>query len=344
MTKRDPIARLEKGTDRMTQITRRWALALGSAVLATPRLGHAQGTGAWPERPLRLIVGFAPGGTADLVARLAAAEMGKALGQTVVVENRAGASGNIATQAVVQAPSDGLTLALAGLQLVTNPGLIAQLGYDPTRDLQMVGQLTALPVVVMASARSGITTIEQAVARARGAGVTIGTAGVGTSSHLGAELLFRTIGGKFEAVQYRGGAPAFQALMTGDTDMMFDLVASYQAPAAAEGRIRMLGVMQPHRAEGMPDVRSFGEAGLPPEAMMRSWQGICVKAGAPPAAIAALHAATVAAVRSPEMQARMKALSIELVESPNPPSFETLYRAELARWTSLIREAGITVQ
>jgi tripartite-type tricarboxylate transporter receptor subunit TctC len=325
----------------MTFMSRRAALTLAAAALAAPRIARAQ---AWPDRPLRLIVGFAPGGTADLVARLAAAEMGKALRQNVVVENRAGASGNIATQAVVQAPADGLTMALAGLQLVTNPGLIAQLGYDPARDLTMCGQLTSLPVVVMASARSGIRTIEEAVIRARGPGVTIGTAGVGTSSHLGAELLFRTIGGKFEAVQYRGGAPAFQALMSGDTEMMFDLVASYQAPAAAEGRVRILGVMQPHRAEGMPDVRSFGEAGLPPAAMMRSWQGICVRAGAPAQAIAALHAATVAAVRSPELQARLKALSIEPVESPDPASFDSLYREELLRWTTLIRDAGITVQ
>ena len=319
--------------------TRRAALAL-SAMLATPRPGRAQ---PWtPERPLRLIVGFAPGGTADLVARMAAAEMGKALGGTMVVENRVGASGNLATQAVVAAPADGTTMALAGLQLVTNPGLIPQLGYDPARDLAMVGQLTALPVVVMASARSGIRTLAEAVERARGPGVTIGTAGIGTSSHLGAELLFRTVGGRFEPVQYRGGAPAFQALLAGDVEMMFDLVAGYQAPAAAEGRVRLLGVMQDRRAEGMPDVPSFAEAGLPPAAMMRSWQGICVRAGAPPQVIAALHRATVAAVRAPEMSARLRALSIEPVASPDPSAFDALYRAELARWTALIREAGIT--
>jgi tripartite-type tricarboxylate transporter receptor subunit TctC len=324
----------------MTALTRRAALVLGA--LAAPRLAFGQG---WrPERPLRLIVGFAPGGAADLVARLAAAEMAKSLGQNVIVENRPGASGNLATQAVVAAPADGLTMALAGLQLVTNPGLIPQLGYDPARDLAMCGQLTALPVVVMASARSGITTIEEAVARARGPGVTLGTAGVGTSSHLGAELLFRTVGGKFEAVQYRGGAPAFQALLAGDVEMMFDLVAGYQAPAAAEGRVRILGVMQQARSPGLPEVRSFGEAGLPEAAQMRSWQGICVRAGAPAAAVAALHAATVAAVSAPDFSTRMKALAIEPTASASPAAFDALYRAELLRWTTLIREAGITVQ
>jgi tripartite-type tricarboxylate transporter receptor subunit TctC len=324
----------------MTRITRRGALGL---VLALPALHRAQAQAWTADRSVRLIVGFAPGGGADLVARLAAPEMARVLGQAVVVENRTGASGNLATQALVAAPADGHTLGFAGLQLATNPGLIAQLGYDPAGDLAMAGQLTALPVVVMASAKSGITTLAEAVARARGPGVTIGTAGVGTSSHLGAELLFRTVGGRFEGVQYRGGAPAFQALLTGEVEMMFDIAAGYQAPAAAEGRIRILGVMQDRRAEGLPDAPSFTEAGIPAAAQMRSWQGICVRAGTPPSALAAIHRATQAAVRAPDVVQRLRAMSVEAVESDTPATFEALYRAELARWTSLIREAGIRV-
>lgn len=324
----------------MTAITRRGLMAAS----LLPTLAQAQP--AWRfDRPLRLIVGFAPGGTADAVARMAAAEMSKALGQNVVVENRSGASGNLATQAVVQAPADGTTLALAGLQLVTNPGLIAQLGYNPRTDLAMVGQLTSLPVVVMSSAQSGLTTLQQAIARSRTMPeIRIAAAGLGTSSHLGAELLFRQVGGQFEAVQYRGGAPAFQALMTNDVEMMFDLVASYQAPAAAEGRVRMLGVMQQDRTPGLPDVPSFGELGLPPAAMMRSWQGIAVRAGTPPAAIAALHAATVAALRSPEIIQRFGNLAIEPTASPSPAAFQAFYLEELQRWTALINAAGIRAQ
>ncbi len=326
----------------MTAITRRGVIAAS----LLPALAKAQPAYRF-DRPLRLIVGFAPGGTADAVARLAAVEMARSLGQNVVVENRAGASGNIATQAVVQAPADGHTLALAGLQLVTNPGLIAQLGYNPRTDLAMAGQLTALPVVVMASAASRITTIAQALERARMGGnnsIRIATAGAGTSSHLGAELLFRALGGQFEAVQYRGGAPAFQALMTGDVEMMFDLVASYQAPAVAEGRVRMLGVMQQARTPHLPDVPAFGELGLPPAAMMRSWQGICVRAGAPPGAIAALHAATLATTRAPDFMQRLSNLGIEPTASTNPAAFQAFYLEELQRWTALIHEAGITAQ
>ncbi|MXP64002.1 tripartite tricarboxylate transporter substrate binding protein [Roseomonas sp. M0104] len=327
----------------MTAISRRGLIA---ASLAAPGLARAQSAFRF-ERPLRLVVGFAPGGTADAVARLAAAEMGRQLGQNVVVENRSGASGNLATQAVVAAPADGHTLAMAGLQLVTNPGLIAHLGYDPRADLAMVGQLTALPVVVMASAASRITTMAEAIARSRRPGddvIRIASAGTGTSSHLGGELLFDAVGGRFEAVQYRGGAPAFQALMTGDVEMMFDLIAPYQAPAAAEGRVRMLGVMQQARTPGLPDVPSFGELGLPATAMMRSWQGICTRAGAPAGAIAALHAATVATTRAPDFLQRLANLGIEPTASPDPAAFQAFYLEELGRWTALIREAGITAQ
>jgi tripartite-type tricarboxylate transporter receptor subunit TctC len=187
----------------------------------------------------------------------------------------------------------------------------------------------------------------EAIARSRQPGsdvIRIASAGTGTSSHLGGELLFRAVGGRFEAVQYRGGAPAFQALMTGDVEMMFDLVAAYQAPAVAEGRVRMLGVMQQARTPGLPDVPSFGELGLPPAAMMRSWQGICVRSGAPPGAIAALHAATVAATRAPEFVQRLSNLGIEPTASPDPAAFQAFYIEELQRWTALIREAGITAQ
>lgn len=316
---------------------------LAAPALLSPLAATAQP--AWrPDRPLRIIVGFAPGGTADLVARMAAQGMSEALGTNVLVENRAGASGNIATQAVLQQPADGHTMALAGLQLVTNPALIANLGYNPETDLQMCGQLTALPVVVLASAASGITSVPEAIRRAQAGEVRIGTAGRGTSSHLGAELLFRTVGGRFEAIQYRGGAPAFQALLAGEVEMMFDLVAAYHAPAAAEGRIRIIGVMQQERTPGYPDTPSFGELGLPAAAMMRSWQGICVRAGAPPAAVAALHRATIAATRKPEMRERLRNLSIETAESPDAAAFQAFYLEELRRWTALIRAAGIEAQ
>lgn len=328
----------------MSIITRRRALTLGTAALALPGLAHAQG---WaPDRPLRLVVGFAPGGSADLVARIAAAEMTKALGQQVVVENRSGASGNIATQAVVQAPADGLTLGFAGLQLATNPAMIARLGYDPERDLQMVGQLNALPVLAFASARSGIRSLPELIerAKARPEGLNIACGGYGTSSHLGPEMLFRAVGARYTPVLFRGGAPAFQAVLAGDAEAMFDIAAGYHAPAAAEGRIALLALLQDRREPALPDVPAISEFGFGPEAQMRSWQGIYVRAGTPAPALAALHRAVVAAVEAPETRRRFAEMGMSPAPSASPEEFHRFYLAETARWSGLIRAAGIRAE
>jgi tripartite-type tricarboxylate transporter receptor subunit TctC len=324
--------------------TRRAALTLPAAALLA-RGAAAQP--AWkPDRALRLVVGFAPGGSADLVARIIAGEMAATLGQQVVVENRSGASGNLATQAVVGAPADGLTLGFAGLQLATNPAMIARLGYEPERDLQMVSQFNALPVLVFASAKSGIRTLADLVARARANpdGLTVASGGYGTSSHLGPEMLFRAVGARYSIVIYRGGGPAFQAVLSGDADVMFDIVAGYHAPAAAEGRINLLAVLQDRREAAIPAAPAIAELGFGPEVQMRSWQGLYVRAGTPAPVVAALHGAVLAAVNAAGTQRRFGEMGMAPVTSASPEEFQRFYLSELRRWSGLIREAGITAQ
>jgi tripartite-type tricarboxylate transporter receptor subunit TctC len=328
-------------------LRRRHFLALAAALPAVVARAQEAGSPGWaPDRPPQLIAGFAPGGSADLVARLAAAEFAKTLGQQVVVDNRSGASGNTATRAVLQAEPDGHTIGFAGLQLATNPALIAKLGYDPKQDLQMVGQLTALPVLVVTSASSGINTLPELVERFKTdeEAVLVAVAGYGTSSHLGPETLVRAVGGQYTPVLYRGGAPAFQAVLAGDVEVIFDIAASYHLPAAKEGRIKLLAVLQDTREPGLPEVPAISEFGLGPEAQMRTWQGIYVRAGTPAPVLAALHRATVAAVEAPEVQRRLRELGITPVTSPSPEAFQQLYLSELERCGKVIREAGITVQ
>jgi tripartite-type tricarboxylate transporter receptor subunit TctC len=325
-------------------LTRRAALALpGAALLSRATAAQA----AWrPDRAMRMVVGFAPGGSADLVARIVVQEIAGSLGQQVVVENRSGASGNLATQAVVGAPADGLTLGFAGLQLATNPAMIARLGYEPERDLQMVSQFNALPVLVFASARSGIRTVADLIARAKAnpEGLTVASGGYGTSSHLGAEMLFRAVGARYSIVIYRGGGPAFQAVLSGDADVMFDIVAGYHAPAAAEGRIRLLAVLQDRREAALPETPAIGELGFGPEVQMRSWQGLYVRAGTPAPVLAALHGAVLSAVGAGATQRRFAEMGMAPVTSAAPEEFQRFYLAELRRWSGLIREAGITAQ
>lgn len=314
----------------------RRGLMLAAGAAALPATARAQA--AWrAERPLRFLVGFGAGGVSDAIVRLVAAEFGRQLGQPVVVDNRPGASGNLGTLAALQAPADGHTLGFAGIHLATNPALLPSLGYDPGTDIRIVSQFTSLPIVVMASARSGLRSVAELVAAARSRPVFASTAGVGTSSHLGPTLLFGVTGGRFEPVGFRSGAEAFQALLSGDTEVMFDPAASYHAPAAAEGRIRILGIMQDRRAPAMPEVPAFGELGVPEAAQMRSWQGAFVRAGTPEPAVAALHRAIVAAMASAEVKGPLDRLGIEAVTSDSPASGQAYYLAELARWTSLLR-------
>lgn len=317
-------------------IARRQMIA--GTMLGTAALGRrALAQRGWkPSRPIRFVVGFAAGGVSDTVVRLVAGEMSRHLGVPVVVDNRAGASGNLGTLATLQAPADGYTVGFSGIHLTTNPALLPSLGYDPRTDLQMVSQFTQLPIVVLASAKSGITSVAELVDRARAEIVPVSTAGVGTSSHLGPELLFRVVGGRFEPVQYRSGADAFQALLAGDTHAMFDPSASYHAGAAAEGRVRILAVMQDRRASGLPDVPSFGELGLPAAAQMRSWNGAFVRSGTPEEAVEALHASVVAAIASSAVQVPFRNLGIEPTSSASPADNQAYYLAELERWTEIL--------
>jgi tripartite-type tricarboxylate transporter receptor subunit TctC len=316
----------------------RRALALAGIAPLLPSALAAQ-PGWRPDRPVRFIVGFGAGGPSDSVTRLVTAGMPATLGQPVIVENRAGASGNIGMQALLQAPADGHTLGFSGIHLATNPSLLPSLGYDPRADVQMVSQFVALPIVVLVSTRSGITSMAQLLERARTRPVVCSTAGVGTSSHLGPTLLFRTLGGAFEAIQYRSGSDAFAALLSGDTEAMFDPPAPYHAPAVEQGRARMLGIMQQTRSAALPDVPSFGDLGLPDAAQMRSWNGACVRAGTPPAAVAALHAAIVASLTSAEVRQRLGSLGIEPAPSESPAAAQAYYLAEVERWGRLLRPA-----
>ncbi len=323
-------------------ISRRAILAGAAASLGAPLFGTARAQAPYPTRPLRLLVGFAPGGAADTVARLLAAEMSKNLGQQVVIENKTGASGNIATQGVVAAPADGHTLLFAAINLATNPPLM-KVGYDPDRDLTMVSQITTVPVVALAGAKSPLGGLSDVVAaaKAKPGSLKIGSGGIGTSSHLAAELLSRAAGFTFVHVPYRGGAPALQALLAGEVDLMFDLMSATLRSNLAAGTIKGLGVMQAEAAPALPSLRPAGAQGIPEAAFIRSWQGIAVRGGTPAPIVERLHAAVTAALKSPDLPEKIGALGSDVQGSASPAEFQGFYKAELARLTALIQAANI---
>lgn len=298
----------------------------------------------WPTRPIRLLVGFAPGGAHDGVARFIAPELGRLLGQPVVVENRPGASGNIMSQQLIAAPADGYTLGLAGLQITTNPWMLANPGYSPD-DLVVVGQSTALPVVVIASVKSGIRDFPGLIeaARAKDGALTVASGGYGTTSHLGPELVFRHAGVRYTIVVYRGGGPALQGLIAGETDVTFDIASPGHRPAFDAGTLRPLAVLQAAREPALPDIPAVAEFGFGPDVFVRSWTGLMVRAGTPAPIIARLHQALNGALAVPDLRERMGRLGMTVVPSPTPDDAQALYRAELARWGALIRAANIRI-
>lgn len=327
---------------RLPKRIRRAVAALALAALAPLGAAQAQ-SGGFPDRPLTLVVGFAPGGSSDTVSRVLAEELGKQLGQRVIVDNRSGASGNIGTQAVLSAPADGHTLLFAAIHLATNPWLVG-VKYDTRADLAMVSQITSVPVVMLASGAGALRQPADVVALARQSpgGVRISSGGIGTSSHLAMELFSRSQSVPFVHVPYRGGSPANQALLAGEVDLMFDLMSGSLRQLIDSGRMRALAVMQEQRVASLPEVKSAAELGLPPDTHIRSWQGIAVRAGTPREVVARLHRAVVAAATSPAFAARVREpLDLDVVTSASPEDFQKVYVAELARWGQLIKAANI---
>lgn len=322
---------------------RRLALGAAAACLLGAAVTPSQ-AGTWPERPITLYVGFAPGGAADIVARVLSDDLSKRLGQRVIIENKSGAGGNLATQAVVSQPADGYSVLLAAINLATNPALMG-VKYDPATDLQMVAQVTSVPVVMLVPATGKLKSPADVIAAGRiEPGLKVGSGGNGTSSHLAAELFSRAEKVRILHVPYRGGAPANQALMGGEIDLMFDLMSGSLKSLVDGQRIRPLAVMQDSRIATLPNVPSAKELGLDSSTYIRSWQGLAVRSGTPADIVDKLHAATVAAANSPQVRERIEQLGSEVTTGRSPAEFQQLYRAELVRWTGIIKAANIRTE
>ncbi|WP_372622895.1 Bug family tripartite tricarboxylate transporter substrate binding protein [Falsiroseomonas sp.] len=310
-------------------------LGMGAALaLARPAL-------AWPDRQIRLLVGFAPGGAVDTVARLIAGPMGEALGQSVVVENRPGASANIAAAALASSPPDGHTVLMGAFAHGVNPSLI-RLGYDLS-ELKPVLQLTRVPTVLIVHKDSPWQTAAELVAagKAKPDGLTYASGGSGTASHLAPELFARRVGLKATHVPFRGGAPAMQAVMGRQVDFMCENPQpAFMAPGSP---IRPLAVFRDTRLPLFPDVPAITEAGFGADLTINSWHGLFTRNGAPEEAVQKLVAAARAAMARPEVRTRIESLTIEPVES-SPADFAAFFAGQVETWGRVVREAGITVQ
>jgi tripartite-type tricarboxylate transporter receptor subunit TctC len=293
----------------------------------------------FPTRPVRLVVAFTPGGTTDFVARLLAERLRALLGQAVIVENKPGANGALAAEYVAKAEPDGTTLFFTTVGAVAiNPALRANLPYDPVKDFAPVGMAAFNSTMLVVGASMTVNSARDLAALARTRPVTIGITGLGSISHLGLELYQAAAGGKFQAVPYRGAAQAVTDLLGGGLDGLFGDVPTVMTQINA-GKLKALAATSQNRSEIFPDVPTFIEQGFA-DTVGNQWAGVLAPALTPPAVIARLSAAQLAALN--DTQVRDKLRQAGVTPSPGTPEeFARYLNEEIARWGRLIRAKGI---
>jgi tripartite-type tricarboxylate transporter receptor subunit TctC len=315
-------------------------LAPAAAALAVvPRIAWAQ---TYPVRPLRWIVGFPPGGGADTVARIMAPWLSERLGQQVIVENRPGASTNIAAQAVVNSPPDGYTLLFYGASTVVNTSIFHNLPFDVKRDIAPVSGLVAYPMVLVANPSVPAKTVAELIARAEAnpGKVTMASFGTGSASHLAGELFKMMAGINMVHVPYRGGAPMMTDLVGGQVEVGFDVMVT-TLPHVRSGALRALGVAGKDRFDLLPDVPSIAETLPGYEA--RTWAGVGVPNGTPFEIIARLNREINAGLANPTIKERLTEVgTIPMIFTA--AEFGSYVATESEKWAKVVKFAGIKAE
>jgi tripartite-type tricarboxylate transporter receptor subunit TctC len=314
------------------------AMVTGAAALMVHAAAAAQA-----GRVLRIVVPYAAGGGADILARHLAESLATELGINVIVENRAGGSGNIGAMAVARAPADGTTLLMGDLALAVNQSLFKKLGYDPVADFQPVAQVAAAPLVLVVNPSVPATTVAElvALARQKPGGLTYASAGNGNPPHIAAELFRTTTGIDVAHVPYKGVGPALNDLLGGQVTMLFTGISSTRQHIES-GKLGALAVTGKRRAATLPEVPTMAEAGLP-TVEVTSWWGLFAPAGLDAELASTFARAAEKALQSPAMKQRLGALNIDAAYA-GADVLKSLLVTETARWAKVIRAASISAE
>ncbi|HLB14328.1 MAG TPA: tripartite tricarboxylate transporter substrate binding protein [Burkholderiales bacterium] len=314
-----------------------------AGILAT---GAALGQAAYPSKPIRLIVPFAPGGASDFVGRIIQPRWSELLGQSIVIENRAGASGNIGMDAAAKAAPDGYTLYLGNVGTTAiNPSIFkTSLTVVPTRDFVPITQIVDVPSALVAhpsfppnSARELIAYVKPQPGK-----FFFASPGPGSANRLEMERFMKSSGIQMTHVPYKGGAgPAITGLLGGETSVMFVTLSS-AASQVRGGKLKLLAVAAPQRVAAFPNTPTLSEEGLP-EMTNGSWQGVFAPAGTPPDIIAKLYPMLLQVMESPDVRKRLGDGGVEVVTSKSPEAFAAFLRAETERWAQVVKDSGATV-
>ena len=317
---------------------KRWLTVLCFALAST---AWAQ---PYPSRPIRVIVPFVPGGNVDITARTVAPALGDALGQPVVVENRPGAAGMVGAQAMMSSPADGYTLMMgSNSSLAVAPNLYPSWPYDPVKGIAPISNLAITPFVLVVKLGLPAQSLAEFVklAKEKPGQLSMASGGNGSSNHLVGELFQMMTGLKFSHVPYKGTGAALVDLAGGQVDLLFDQ-ASSTVPNVRGGKIRALAVASSSRQSALPDTPTFAEAGLR-DFEIDNFTGLVGPAGMPADAVAKVHAAAVKALATPQVRERFASLGVQPV-GDTPEQFGAVIREDLARWSRVIKSAGVKVE
>ena len=316
--------------------------ALAALALALVGAGtHAQSGAPYPNKPVKLLVGFAPGGAADHVARSMSDAFGRALGTSVVVENRAGAGSSIAAEIAAKAPADGYTVLIASPSSISvNPALNPKLGYSP-KDLAPVTKITTSPLVIAVNPNIGINTLQDLMARAKKepGRINYATSGNGSAPHLGGALFTQLANVDITHIPFRGGGPAIQSLIAGDTQVTFGTPPSV-LPMIQAGRLKGLAVSTRERTALVPGVPGMREAGLP-EYGIEFWYGIFVPAATPAPVVKRIFEAAQSAMEQANVKATLGREGTDVELSKSPEQFAAFLQEDAKFWVKLVKSAGV---
>ena len=308
-------------------------------VAAAPTIG-AQ---TYPTKPVHLLIPFTPGGSQDVIGRLLAQKVGDAIGQTIVVENKPGAGGLIATQEEAHAAPDGYTILLStGAQMAIEPAINPKAGYDPLKDFVHVIHIGDAPLVLLAIPSLPVNSVKELIALSKAKPHSINTAstGNGTYTHLTIELFKAASSADVTHIPYKGAAPAFNDLMGGQVQTMFTTTASAQ-PYTSTQRLRPLAVTSTKRSPMMPDVPTFAEAGTPLDVSV--WIGIAAPAGTPTPIVEKLNAEFNKALAAPDVKAKFASLGVDPIGGTTAQMTQCV-KSDVERWAKIIKSANIKIE
>jgi tripartite-type tricarboxylate transporter receptor subunit TctC len=311
------------------------------AALAILALAAAPALAAWPEKPIKMMIGYAPGGSTDVVARLISQKLTEKLGQPIVIENKPGGAGDFAAELMLQAPADGYTLMMSTVAVhAINPGLMKQ-KFNPIDDFTPIALVCSYPMIMIGSPQTTFKSLSELKDLSRKAPTFYSSSGVGSPGHLAGELLRKALDADLTHVPYKGGSPSVMAIMSGEAQVNFATLPAV-APQVRAGKVRGIGLASRERNPAVPDVPTMGELGLA-DFEVGTWSGIIAPKGVPHEIVQKINAAVADAVNDPAIRKRLLEEGTE-IRLMSPTEFGAFMRAENQRWVKVVKDAGIQPQ